>query len=448
MVAYGMVGASVSGVSFVSVPGMVATQDLTYLQTCLGFILGYALVAFVLLPIYYRLNLTSIYSLLDQRLGAGAYRVGAWFFILSDLIGSAVKFYLVCVILQRFVFDAMGMPFWATVPLLVLCIWLYTRRGGVRTLVLTDVVQTTCMLLALCLIVWVVVDVLGGWNVVSTVLLPQVFDAPSYSGATGWGHVFDCEDWTSPRYFWRQFVSGAFIVVVMTGLNQNMMQKNLTCKTLRDAQKDMCLSGVLFLPVNAIFLLLGVLLLTMRLPAAGDELLPYFVENLTTGEGGGVLGCALAVRALFMLGIVSAAFSSADSSLTALTTSFCVDIAAKPDDERLRHRVHILMSALLIAVVYLLRFVGSQSLIDTVYTLVGYTYGPLLGMFALALLTKHGQRHDINLCFTAIVCLISPLCCYIISRHCHLGYELLLINAAITFLPLWLYCRIVRKNVG
>ena len=207
MVAYGMVGASVSGVSFVSVPGMVATQDLTYLQTCLGFILGYALVAFVLLPIYYRLNLTSIYSLLDQRLGAGAYRVGAWFFILSDLIGSAVKFYLVCVILQRFVFDAMGMPFWATVPLLVLCIWLYTRRGGVRTLVLTDVVQTTCMLLALCLIVWVVVDVLGGWNVVSTVLLPQVFDAPSYSGATGWGHVFDCEDWTSPRYFWRQFVS-------------------------------------------------------------------------------------------------------------------------------------------------------------------------------------------------------------------------------------------------
>mgnify|MGYP004446377453 CR=1 len=419
MVAYGMVGASVSGVSFVSVPGMVATQDMTYLQTCMGFVLGYALVAFVLLPIYYRLNLTSIYTLLERRLGESTYRVGAWLFIVSDMVGTAVKFLLVSVILQQFVFDGLGLPFAVTVPLLVGAIWLYTKRGGVRTLVLTDVLQTTCMLAALCLIIWAVMEQTG-----------VSIEAMEHT------RVFEFSDWTSKQYFVRQFVSGAFIVVVMTGLNQNMMQKNLTCKSLRDAQKDMCLSGTLFLPVNALFLVLGALLLQLPLTASGDGLLPEFVSG--TAQTGGV------VAVLFVLGIVAAAFSSADSSLTALTTSFCVDVMRREDDTRLRRRVHVGMSLVFVVLVHALSLTGSQSMIDLVYTLVGYTYGPLLGLFALALLpaSSGGERTlRLGAWTVAAVCIASPAVCYVLAQYVTLGYELLLVNGALTFLMLKILSR-------
>lgn len=315
MVAFGMVGASISGVTFVSVPGMVGASDMTYLQTCMGFILGYIVVAFVLLPIYYRYDLTTIYTYLSLRLGRCSYLSGASFFLLSKMTGAAARFYVVCIILQEFVFDSMGIPFYITVPLLVVPIWLYTRRGGVKTLVWTDTFQTLCMFAALILIIVHVTDALD-------MSLGQAMGAVMDSGHS---RVFVFDDWVSRQNFWKQFFSGVFIVVVMTGLDQDMMQKNLTCKTLREAQKDMCSYGVAFLPANALFLSLGVLLMMLAqrtgVDASGDQLLPAFAAS-------GELGMAVVV--FFTIGIVAASFSSADSALTSLTTSFCVDIRGRP----------------------------------------------------------------------------------------------------------------------
>jgi Na+/proline symporter len=238
MVAFGMVGASISGVTFVSVPGMVTSIDMTYMQTCLGFILGYVLVAFLLLPLYYRLNLTTIYSYLGQRLGPRSYKTGALFFLLSKLTGAVVRFYVVCMILQRFVFDAMGVPFAVTVTGMVALIWLYTRKGGIKTLVWTDTFQTVCLFGALLLIIYKVVGQLG-------MTLPEAIQAVA---ADTHSRMFVMDDWVSKQNFWKQFLSGVFIVIVMRGLDQDMMQKNLTCKTLREAQKDMCSYGVALSP--------------------------------------------------------------------------------------------------------------------------------------------------------------------------------------------------------
>lgn len=286
MVAFGMVGASISGVTFVSVPGMVNTIGMTYMQTCLGFILGYVLVAFVLLPIYYKYNLITIYSYLEQRLGSDAYKTGASFFLVSKMIGAAVRFYVVCMILQRFVFDDLGIRFIVTVVGLVFCIWIYTRRGGIKTLVWTDTLQTVCMLAALTMIVAKVVGALD-------MSFSQAVTAVVADERSRW-FVFD--DPVSKQYFWKQFLSGIFIVIVMTGLDQDMMQKNLTCKSLRDAQKDMCTYGVAFVPVNLLFLFLGVLLSLLcqkeglPMPVSGDELLPMFAAS---GRLGRALSCCL-----------------------------------------------------------------------------------------------------------------------------------------------------------
>ncbi|MBQ7442397.1 MAG: sodium:solute symporter, partial [Bacteroidaceae bacterium] len=322
MVAFGMVGASISGVTFVSVPGMVLTSQMTYLQVCLGFIAGYAAVAFVLLPLYYRLGLTSIYAYLGQRLGRRSYATGAWFFLLSKLTGSALKFYVVCMILQDFVLERAGVPFAVTAAAMVMLIWLYTRRGGIATLVFTDSFQTLCLLAALVLIIAAVVADLG--------LTPA--GAVAAVAHSDMSRIFVFGDWASPHHFLKQFVSGAFIVVVMTGLDQDMMQKNLTCRTLADAQKDMCTYGVAFVPVNMLFLALGVLL-TMAVGSgvAGDALLTTYVRG------------SQAASLFFVLGIVAASFSSADSALTSLTTSYCIDLRRRPDDERLRKRVHAAM---------------------------------------------------------------------------------------------------------
>ena len=420
MVAFGMVGASISGVTFVSVPGMVLSSQMTYLQVCLGFILGYLIVAFVLLPVYYRLNLTTIYTYLGQRLGAHSYTTGALFFLLSKMVGSAVKFYVVCIIVQQFVMTPLGVSFEATVVLMVLLIWLYTRRGGIGTLVFTDTFQTLCLFTALLLIIYKVMDVMD----------LSVGDALGRMMADERSRIFVFDDWVSPRNFWKQLLSGAFIVVVMTGLDQDMMQKNLTCRTLRDAQKNMCTYGVAFLPANLLFLALGVLLAQWHGEAAirGDELLSSFVA----WQGG-------VVAALFVVGIVAASFSSADSALTSLTTSFCIDICHRPQDERLRKRVHIGMCLVFALVILFIHVVNSTSLIDTIYTIVSYTYGPLLGLFAFGLFTKQRVADP----WVPLVCVASPVLCYVVDWVCQqqfgyrFGYELLLLNGLLTFLGLW-----------
>jgi len=425
LVAFGMVGASISGVTFVSVPGMVTRIDMTYLQTCLGFIFGYVLVAFVLLPLYYRLNLTTIYSYLKQRLGRRAYKTGATFFLLSKMTGAAVRFYVVCMILQQFVFDQMGLPFAVTVVVMVSLIWLYTRRGGIKTLVLTDTFQTVCLFTALLLIIYKVVGQLD----------MTVMEAVHAIATDSHSRVFVMDDWVSKQNFWKQFFSGVFIVVVMTGLDQDMMQKNLTCRSLRDAQKDMCTYGVAFLPANLLFLSLGVLLTMLyarsgvqQMPA-GDELLPRFVM-----ESGGV------VTLFFTIGIIAASFSSADSALTSLTTSYCVDIRDRAHDERLRKRAHLMMSGVFVVFILLFRMLNSTSIIDAIYVMCGYTYGPLLGLFAFGMLTKRG----VNDRLVPYVAVCSPLLCYAIDyltsslTGYRFGYELLMLNGLLTFSGLWL----------
>jgi len=427
MVAFGMVGASISGITFVSVPGMVMKMDMTYVQTCLGFIIGYFLVAFLLLPVYYRLNLTTIYSYLQRRLGHYSYKTGAWFFLLSKMTGAAVRFYVVCIILQRFVFEQYGIPFALTVVGMVCLIWLYTRRGGIKTLVWTDSFQTVCMFTALLLIIYKVIGALD-------LSVGEAFTAIVQNEHS---RIFVFDDWMSRQNFWKQFLSGIFIVIVMTGLDQDMMQKNLTCKTLREAQKDMCTYGFAFVPANMLFMALGVLLMLLAqkqnvaLPAMGDELLPMFAAT-------GALGQSVVV--LFSLGIVAASFSSADSALTAMTTSFCVDIKEKADDEKLRKLVHIGMAVIFATLILMVDAVNSTSVIDAIYILCSYTYGPLLGLFAYGLLTKRGVNDRV----VPYIAIASPLICFALDKTVasttgyQFGYELLMLNGLLTFLGLFL----------
>ncbi|MBQ7422551.1 MAG: sodium:solute symporter [Prevotella sp.] len=422
MVAFGMVGASISGVTFVSVPGMVLHSDMTYMQTCLGFILGYFAVAFLLLPVYYRLNLTTIYSYLHQRLGRRAYKTGASFFLLSKMTGAAVRFYVVCMILQRFVLQQYGIPFPLTVLVMVVLIWLYTRRGGIKTLVVTDSFQTACMFGALLLIIYKVTAALG-------MSIPEAIGAVA---GDEHARIFVFDDFISRQNFWKQFLSGVFIVIVMTGLDQDMMQKNLTCKSLREAQKDMCTYGFAFVPANLLFLSLGVLLLLLAqkqgipVPSAGDELLPMFAAS-------GELGPTVVV--LFAIGIVAASFSSADSALTSLTTSCCIDIFERPDDEKLRRRVHVCVAVVFMLLIMAFRFVHSTSVIDAIYILCSYTYGPLLGLFAFGLLTKRNATDR----FVPYIAVASPIVCWAIDNATRaltgyqFGYELLMLNGLLTF---------------
>lgn len=435
LVAWGMIGASISGVTFVSVPGMVLHSQMTYLQTCIGFIFGYLLVAFVLLPVYYKMNLTTIYSYLSGRLGKRSYHTGAYFFLLSKMTGAAARFYVVCIILQRFVLDEWGVPFWITVPLMVALIWLYTRKAGIKTLVWTDSLQTLCMFLALGLIIY---EVMGQLHL-------GLADTINVIANYEHSRIFVLDDWWSKQNFWKQFFSGIFIVIVMTGLDQDMMQKNLTCSSLRNAQKDMCTYGLAFVPANLLFLSLGVLLVIlakqkgMVLPTAGDELLPMFASTGTLGQS---------VLVLFSLGIIAASFSSADSALTALTTSYCVDICGREGDETLRKRVHVGMAIVFIAFILLFRWVGSSSVIDAIYIMCGYTYGPLLGLFAYGLLTK---RHTYDK-FVPYVCIASPLICfcldYVVGEMWgyRFGYELLMLNGLLTFLGLYALSEISENS--
>ena len=427
MVAFGMVGASISGITFVSVPGMTMRTDMTYIQTCLGFILGYFAIAFVLLPVYYKLNLTTIYTYLKERLGKRSYKTGAWFFLISKMTGAAVRFYVVCIILQRFVLDGIGIPFPLTVVAMVALIWLYTRRGGIKTLVLTDTFQTTCMFSALLLIIY---NVMGELNM-------SVGDAVRAIASDPHSHMFVMDDWMSTQNFWKQLFSGAFIAIVMTGLDQDMMQKNLTCRSLREAQKDMCTYGFAFVPANLLFMALGVLLMMLArkegiaLPSSGDDLLPMFAAT-------GRLGTTVVV--LFTVGIVAASFSSADSALTALTTSYCVDICGREGDEILRRRAHVGTAIVFVLFILLFWTINSTSVIDAIYILCSYTYGPLLGLFAFGLFTRRRPADRI----VPYIAVASPLACFAldtVAQHTwgyKFGYELLMLNGLLTFVGLYL----------
>ncbi len=427
MLAFGLVGASISGITFVSVPGMVIHQDMTYLQTCLGFILGYFVVAFVLLPVYYKLNLTTIYTYLKKRLGQRSYKTGALFFLLSEMTGTALRFYVVCSILQRFVFGQFNIPFGITVILLVMLIWLYTRRGGIKTLVWTDTFQTLCMMAALVIII---IEVVGKLDM----SMGEAFHAVMTNSHS---RIFVFDDFVSTQNFFKQFISGVFIVVVMTGLDQHMMQKNLTCKSLKDAQKDMCVGGFFFVPVNFLFLALGIMLMLLAakegiaIPADSDELLPMFAASGWMGN---------LVLVLFSIGIVAASFSGTDSALTAVTTSFCVDIKERPDDERLRRVAHLGVCVLFAFFILMFRAINSTSVIDAIYIVLSYTSGPLLGLFAYGILTKY----SVNDKYVPYICVGSPIVCFVIDQlTTHLtgykfGYELLMLNGLFVFLGMWL----------
>jgi len=438
IVSFGMIGASISGVTFVSVPGMVRGIDMTYMQTVFGFFFGYLIVAHVLLPLYYKLNLTSIYTYLGTRIGNRAYKTGASFFLLSRLIGAAAKLYLVCLILYTYVFQHWNVPFWSIAAVTVFLIWLYTKKSGIKTIIWTDTVLTFCLLAALVLIIIETAQILhldfGG--VVSAIQHNEHF------------RIFEFNDWQSRQNFFKQFFSGIFIVIVMTGLDQDMMQKNLSCKNLKEAQKNMYCYGFSFIPVNFLFLCLGILLLVLgqsmnlTLPALADDILPMFAAQ-------GYLGPSVLI--LFSIGIIAASFSSSDSALTSLTTSFCVDILGidKESEEvatKKRRRVHFGMSVALVLVIIIFQIVNNKSVIDAIYTIASYTYGPLLGLFAFGLFTRLQPRDK----YVPYVAVASPVICYTISslveQHTgyKFGYEMLMFNGALTFAGLLL---ISQKNI-
>ena len=443
MVAFGMVGTSISGVTFISVPGWAASTGMTYLQMCMGFIVGYVAVAFILLPLYYRLRLTSIYAYLNTRFGTSSYRTGALFFVLSKLTGAAARLYLVCMVLAEFVVrpylgDGLG-PFMLTTIGVLGLIWLYTHRSGIQTVVRTDFMQTFCLLLAAIGVLVIAAHRMGlgltdTWHTIIQSPISQVWD---------W-------DWSSRQSFWRQFLSGVFIVIVMTGLDQDMMQKNLTCRSLRDAQKDMCCYGLAFLPVNALFLGVGILLYTfcatqgLTAPSHGDELLPWLVSS-------GALGPWVIIP--FTIGIVAAAFSSADSALTALTTTICIDLlgverqgADLSQADRTRRLVHIAVAGAFIICIIFFKIAGSDNILNAIYVMASYTYGPLLGLYAFGLFCQRQVKDR----WVPIVCIIAPVLCatldYAAPRlwNFTFGYELLLLNGLLTMAGLFMLS--IRRN--
>ncbi len=435
IVAFAMIGTSISGVTFVSVPGMVRNLDMTYMQMVLGFFFGYLVIAYVLLPLYYRLNLTTIYGYLEQRYGQRSYKTGAWFFLLSKIVGAAARLYLVAFILQSLVFDDWGVPFVVTVVGIILIIWLYSHRSGIKTIIWTDWVQTLLFLTALVMIIWQVMARLNfSWG--------DTFRAISESPHA---RIFVFDDWTSTQHFFKQFFSGMFITIVMTGLDQDQMQKNLTIKSLKDARKNVVSYGLAFAPINLLFLALGVLLLIFArqngivLPEVSDNILPVIASQHL---GQVVLG-------IFITGIVAGAFSSADSALTALTTSFCVDILEmkktdNPDTERknvaTRRRVHLVISVVFVLIILLIEAIGSDSIITAIYKLASYTYGPLLGLYFCGLYTRMKPIDK----WVPYMAVAAPVICFVLETVIRqvfgyqVGYELLLINAALTGTGLWI----------
>lgn len=441
VVAFAMIGASISGVTFVSVPGMVAASGFSYMQMVLGFVAGQMVIAFVLTPMFYRMELLSIYGYLEKRFGMSAYRTGAWFFFVSKMLGAAVRLYLVCAVLQFLVFGPWGVPFSVNVLFSVLVVWLYTFRGGVKSLVWTDSLKTFCLVMSLFLTIYYIAD---GLHLDWEGLLATVGDSPM-------SQVFFFDDVDDGRYFFKQFLAGAFTMVAMNGLDQDMMQRNLSCRNYRDSQKNMMVSILLQSVVILLFLVLGVLLYVyaeregIPLPAKSDDLFPMIAT-------GGYFPVAVGV--LFVVGLVSSAYSAAGSALTALTTSFSVDIlrvgqyASERQAVRTRKRVHVGMAVVMGITILLFNALNSTSVIDAVYTLASYTYGPILGLFAFGLFVKRRVREK----FIPLVAVLSPVLCLVLDMNSErwlggysFSYEILILNALFTFLGCCLLMK--RKDV-
>ncbi len=430
IVAFGMIGASLSGVTFISVPGAVQAGAMNYFQVVLGYIAGYAVIALVLLPLYYRLNLTSIYSYLEQRYGAAAQYTGSTFFIISRVIGASFRLYLVAGVLQTFVFNSMGIAFWQTVTITVALIWVYTFRTGIKTIIWTDTLQTLFMLVSLGVAIYFIANSLQ---------LGGIANIATFVAGSEYAQIFFFDDWKSGEYFWKQFFAGMFITIVMTGLDQDMMQKNLTCRSLKDAQKNMFWFTIVLTIVNLVFLILGVLLTVYAqkegITAVKDDLFPTIAINGKLGWGLGLM---------FILGLIAAAYSSADSALTSLTTSFSVDILkleVKKNSTWARTVVHISFSVVLILVIVGFNYlIKDASVINKLFVFAGYTYGPLLGLFSFGILTKLRVKHVT----TPFIAIASPCIAYCISHYSQkwfgfeFGFFVLLLNGCISFLGLYI----------
>lgn len=425
IVSFGMIGATLSGVTFISVPGWVADSQFSYMQMILGMTAGYLVIANILMPIYYRMNLTSIYAYLGDRFGEVTHKTGAFFFLLSRTIGASFRLYLVANVMQIAIFDAWNVPFWLTVSLTIVLIWIYTFRSGIKTIIWTDTLQTLFMLSAVGVSIWLISDKMG----LGLMDLTQTISQSEYS------KMFF---WEGKQNFIKQFLSGAFLAIVMTGLDQDMMQKNLSCRSLSEAKKNMYSFSVALIVVNVFFLALGALLylyaqqIGLDIPK-GDDLFPLVALQGDLGLGVGVF---------FILGLIAAAYSSADSALTSLTTSFCVDfldVEKKENSRKTRKYVHIAFSLLLVVAILIFKAINDDSVISALFKVAGYTYGPLLGLFAFGIFTKWSVRDKA----VPIVAFLSPVAAYILQLYIPFGFELLMINGGITFLGL---CLLIRKT--
>ncbi len=441
LVAFAMIGAAISGVTFISVPGMVAAKGYSYLQMVLGFIVGYFAIAFVLVPIFYRRNLISIYGYLEDRFGKSTYHTGAWFFFVSKMLGAAVRFYVVCVVLQSMVFGPLGIPFDITVVVSILLIWIYTVQGGVKTLIWTDTLKSFCLVASVGLCIYFIAGNLG-------LNFGEAFSAVTSHSSF---KMFYFDDPLAGTYFWKQFLAGIFMAIALNGLDQDMMQRNLACRDSRQSQKNMIVSGITQFFVIALFLILGTMLLIymdskgMAHPAKPDDTFAAVVDSP---------GMPIIVGILFIVGLVSAAYSAAGSALTSLTTSFTVDIMGanrRMDDRRLaitRRLVHLGMSVAMGLVIIAFYYLSNQDAISAVYTLASYTYGPILGLFVFGLACKRPVRD----CLVPAVCILAPVLSWVtqwtLKEYCNYttSFELLLMNAAFTILGLLMLLK-PRKQV-
>lgn len=434
LVAFGMTGASLSGVTFISVPGETGNTACTYLIFVLGNAVGYLLISKYLIPLYYKLKLVSIYTYLKERFGVSSYKTGASFFLLSQTIGASFRLFIVAGVMQLAFFDAAGLPFAATVAITILLIWIYTYKGGIKTIVFTDTLQTLFMLLA---VIATIIIVANSLKLDFSSMISTITSHP-YSKAIDW-------DWDSPRHFLKQFTAGIAITIVMNGLDQNIMQKNLTCKNTKESKKNMHWFTLSFVLTNILFLGLGILLYkyaevyNISLPEKSDEIYPLLALN----HFGIIAGI------LFLLGITAAAYSSADSALTALTTSFCIDILGldinKHATKRKKTYIHIGFSLIMFAVIILFKALNDESVVTSIFKIAGYTYGPLLGLYTFGLFTKRKVSDK----FIPIVCILSPILTYIINIYSEdifygykIGFERIIINGFICFLGLL----IIRKK--